>query len=183
MILDGQLSFVPLGSVLSLVGAAGVSIPSTNVIDLLGAGVGVAPPNIIGNVSLFGADVGVGGHLRPEIMCAIGTACATSNSATLNAALQAAPDTGAAGGYIPTTWTTIAETGAIAAANLTAGQIIARFPFLPAFPAGLRPRFLRLYFQIPTSTSFTAGTIGAAVVTLVRDDLAQKFAAKNYTVA
>jgi hypothetical protein len=183
MVLDGQLSFVPLGSTLSLVAGAGVSIPSTNVIDIIGAGVGVAPPNIIGTAALFGADIGVGGHLRPEIMCAIGTACATSNSATLNAALQAAPDTGAAGGYVPTTWTTIAETGAIAAASLTAGQIIARFPFLPAFPANLRPRFLRLYFQIPAATNFTAGTIGAAVVTLVRDDLAQKNATRNYTVA
>jgi hypothetical protein len=183
MITDAQLAFVPLGSPLSLVGAAGVSIPSSQLIDILGAGAGVAPPNIIGTAALFGADIGVGGRLRPEINAALGVACATANGATLNAALQAAPDTGAAGNYTPGVWTTLAETGAIAVANLTAGQIIARFPFLPAFPAGLRPRFLRLLFQIPAATNFTAGTISFALVTQVRDDLNQKFTPKNFAVA
>jgi hypothetical protein len=183
MILDGQLSFIAPGSTLSLVGGPGVSIPSPLTLDLLGAGVGVAPPNIIGNVSTFGADIGIGGHLRPEIMCALGAACTTANGATLNTALQAAADPGAAGNYTPTSWTTVAETGPVAAANLTAGQILARFPFLPAFPANLRPRFLRLLFQIVAGTNFTAGTVSFATVTLVRDDLAQKFAAKNFSVA
>lgn len=182
MISDAQLAFVPLSAPLSLVGGAGVSIPSL-VLDLLGAGVGVAPPNIIGNAALFGADVGVGGRLRPEIQCSIGAACTTGNSATLNAALQAAVDQGAGGNFQPGTWNTIAETGPIAAANLTAGQIIARFPFLPTFPAGLRPRFLRMLFQIPAATNFNAGTIAAALVVLVRDDLNQKNAARNYVVA
>lgn len=181
---DALLAFVPLGSALSLVGGAGVAIPSTNVIDLLGAGVGVAPSSssIIGNAALFGTDMGVGG-MRPELMVSIGTALATSNSATLNVALQAAADQGAAGNYQPSTWNTIVETGPMAVANLTANAIIARFPWLPSFPANLRPRFLRLLFSPAAATNFTAGTIASALVVPCRDDQANRFAAKNYTVA
>lgn len=182
MRLDSLLAFVPLGANLSMVGGAGVGIPSTNVIDLLGMGVGQAPGNIIGNAALFGTDPGVGG-LRPEIECLVGTAFTTGTAATLNVQLQEAVDTGAAGGYLPGTWTTVVETGYMAAANLVAGAVIARLPFTPSFPANLRPRFMRLNFQPLTGTSFTAGSIAAAIVTLVRDDLANKFATKNYSVA
>lgn len=179
MLLDASLSLVPLGGNLSLVAGAGVSIPS-NILDILGQGVGQAPGNIIGNASLFGADIGVGG-IRPELVVAIGVACTTANGATLNTALQAAADLGATGNYQPDTWHTIVETGAIAAASLTAGQIIARFPFLPVFPATLRPRFLRLLFQVPAAENFTAGTIAYAVPTMVRDDIA--WGTKNFTVS
>lgn len=181
MILDSQLSFVPVGGNLSLVAAAGVSIPS-NVIDILGAGVGVAPPNIIGNVTNFGADVGVGG-ITPQIEAVIGTACATGNAATLNVAYQAAPDSGSAGGYQPGTWTTIIETGPIAVAKLTAGQILARFDFMPSFPSNLNARYLRLLFQVASGTNFTAGTISSAVVTMIRDDQANRYASKNFQVS
>ena len=43
MIVDNLLSFIPIGGNLSLVGGAGVAIPSTNTYDFLGLGVGVAP--------------------------------------------------------------------------------------------------------------------------------------------
>ncbi len=177
MLIDSLVSFLPIGSNLSIVAATGVDTPS-NVIDLLGAGVGVAPPNIIGQATVFGTDLGVGGK-RPEINVVVGTAFQTSNSATLNVALQAAIDDGT---YNPGTWNTIVETGEIAAASLTAGQIIARFPFLPAFPDNLNPRFVRLLFQVPASTAFTAGTIASATVTMVRDDYAAKFASRNFAV-
>jgi hypothetical protein len=183
MRLDSQLSFVPLGAPLSLVGGAGIAIPSTNVIDMLGQGVGTAPSNlIIGNVAVFGTDMGIGTN-RPELEVTIGTAATTGNSATLNVALQAAIDSGSGGGYLPGTWNTIVETGPIAAANLTANQTIARFPWLPVFPAGLRPRYLRLLFSPAAATNFTAGTINFALVTFVRDDQANRYAAKNFTVA
>lgn len=181
MFSDALLSFVPLGAPLSLVAGAGVAIPSTNTIDLLGVGVGLAPPSIIGNAAVFGTDMGIGG-LRPELDVAIGTAAVTANAATLNLALQAAPDTGAAGGYLPGTWQTIVETGALTAAQLTANQIIARFPWLPVFPQTLRPRFLRLLAQMPAATNFTAGTINFALVVTVRDDQANKQAAANFSV-
>jgi hypothetical protein len=181
MRIESLLSFVPIGAPLSLVGGAGVAIPS-NVIDLLGAGVGVAPPSIIGNAALFGTDLGIG-QFRPEINAIIGTALVTANAATLNAALQAAPDTGAAGGYVPGAYQTLVETGPLTAAQLAANTVFARFPFLPVFPATLRPRFLRLLFSPAAATNFTAGTVAAALVTVVRDDQANKQAAKNFSVS
>jgi len=175
---DALLAFVPIGGNQSLIGASDIAIPSQRVIDLLGEGVGVAPSNIIGNRTLFGTDMGIGGF-RPEINCVMGDAGVGATS--LNVALQGAVDTGAAGGYLPGTYITFAETGAIALASLTAGQIIARFPWLPAFPASTLPRFLRLLFT-PVG-AFSAGSIASALVTTVRDDQANKFAAKNFTVS
>jgi len=176
MILDSQLSFVPIGGNLAILGAA---VPSTNVIDLLGEGVGVAPQSIFGTPTIFGAPdaMGVGGP-RPELNVTIGAAFVSGTS--LNVALQAAADLGAPT-YQPSTWNTLAETGAILTANLTANTVVARFPWLPPFPANLRPRYLRLLFT-PGGT-FTLGTIASALVTTVRDDQFNKQAARNYSVA
>lgn len=182
MRLDSSLAFVPYGAPLSCVGATGASFPS-NVIDLLGSGVGTAPVNIIGNATVFGQDIGVGGvGPQPTLDAVIGTVFATANSATLNVQIQAAVDQGAAGGYQPGTWQTLTETGPIAAANLTAGQVIARFDLPPAFPANLNPRYLRLNFVTPSGTNFTTGTIAFAIPTFVRDDQANKYAAANFKV-
>ena len=71
---------------------------------------------------------------------------------------------------------------AIIIGNLTANQVIARLPWLPPFPPNLRPRFLRLLGRIPAATDFTAGTIASALVTFVRDDQFNKYAANNYKV-
>ena len=177
MILDALLSFVPIGGNLAILGAA---VPSTNVIDLLGEGVGVAPQSIIGNPTVFGAPdaMGVGGP-RPELVVSVGTAFLGGTS--LNVALQGAIDTGAAGNYQPGAWNTFEETGAVLLANLTANQLIMRLPWVPPFPPNLRPRYLRLLFT-PAGT-FTAGTIAFALVTLVRDDNFSKYGARNYSVA
>jgi len=177
MILDSQLSFVPIGGNLAILGAA---VPSPNVIDLLGEGVGVAPSSIFGNPAVFGAPdaMGVGGP-RPELNITTGAA-AFAGGTSLNVALQAAADAGSPT-YLPSTWQTLAESGAILTANLTALTVIFRCPWLPPFPANLRPRFLRLLFT-PVGT-FTDGVIGSALVTTVRDDQFNKYAAKNYNVA
>lgn len=177
MITDALANFLPIGSNLLITNA---SLPS-NVYDILGQGVGQPPANIIGTRTLFGSDVGIGG-VKPEVDVAVGTAFATANGATLNVAFQGAPDTGVGGGYQPGAWQTLVETGPLAAAQLTAAQIIARFDFPPAFPANLNARYLRLLFQLATG-QFTAGSIGFALVTMVRDDQANKFAAKNFSVA
>ena len=108
-----------------------------------------------------------------------GTA-AWAGGTSLNVALQGAIDSGTPT-YAPGAWNTFAETGAILTANLTASLVIARFPWLPPFPANLRPRYLRLLFT-PVGT-FTAGAIASALVTLVRDDQFNKYAAANYKVA
>lgn len=178
MILDASLSFVPIGAPQSLADVVG-DYPSTNLIDLLGQGAGTAPANIIGNATTFGEDAGIGG-VRPEINVVVGTSFVSGGGGTLNVKLQAAADT--AGTYLPGAWQTLGETGPIAVANLASGTVIARFPFLPAFPANLNPRYLRLLFTIATAT-ITAGTIAAALVTMVRDDQANRFAASNFKVA
>jgi hypothetical protein len=176
---DALLAFVAIGSPLSVVLNSGQNV-SSNIIDLSGVGQGLADPNIIGTQNTsFGAPdaMGVGG-IRPEINCTMGTAGAGATS-TLNVALQAAADNGS---NQPSTWNTLAETGAIAVANLTANTVIARFPWLPPFPANLRPRFLKLLFSVATA-NMTAGTIASAIVTFVRDDQFNKYAQKNFTVA
>ena|SRR6185312_1863851 len=181
MITDAQLAFVPIGAPLSCVGATGASFAS-NTIDFLGQGVGTAPAGIIGNATVFGTDPGIGG-IRPQLNVTVGTAFVTGDSSTLNCEVQYAPDSGVSGDYQPGTWQTVAETGPLTAAQLTAGQIIARYDFPPAFPANARPRYMRLLFTTPSGEQFTAGTIGSALVVLVRDDQANKFAPGNFVVA
>jgi hypothetical protein len=179
MILDALLNFIPIGSPLTVTSAA---IASPNVIDLLGLGAGVNPTSasIIGNVTLFGAPdaMGVGGP-RPELNVTLGTSN-WAGGTSLNVALQGAPDAGTPT-FQPGTFTTYAETGLILTASLLANTVIARFPWLPPFPANQRPRFLRLLFT-PAGT-FTTGQVASALVTLVRDDQFNKYAANNYKVA
>lgn len=179
MLIDSKLSFVAPGAALSLVAAAGVDVPSTNVIDLLGNGVGTTVTNIYGNSTLPGqADAQGMGNMRPELVVAIGTAAtAGTGTPTLNVQLQAAADNGSGS---PGTYQTIVESGALTVAQLTAGQVIARIPWVPPFPANLRPRFLRLNFEIPAATAFGAGTIAFATVTQARDDLFHLQTPNNY---
>ena len=182
MLIDNLCSFVPLGAPLSLVAAAGVNIPSSQMYDFAGVGAGVAPPSIWGTPTSYGqADaMGVGGE-RPELVVSIGVLPVTGNSATLNAALQAAADNGS---NQPGTWNTIGESGAIGVTNLAAGTVFCRLPWLPPFPANLRPRFLRMLFQVPSATNFTAGTIAWALVVPPggRDDQFNKYVPKNFAV-
>ncbi len=182
MLMDALLNFVQPGFPLSLIAGAGINIPSPGVIDILGTGVGTAPASIIGRRTLFGADKGIG-EPRPYIEAVIGTLPVTANSATLNMAFQGAPDTGVGGGYLPGTWQTYAETGAMTVAQLAAGTVFGRLDFEAAFPQNNNPRYLRLLFQVPAATNFTAGTVAFAIVTSGRDDQANKNATNNYVVA
>ena len=172
MLTDALVSFVPVGAPLAILGAA----VQSNVVDLLGSGVGTMPPSIIGNATLFGEDVGIG-LWRPQVMCAVGPAFVGGTS--VNVQFQAAPDVAVT--HVPTTWTTLMETGAIPIAQLTLNAVIARFDFPPAVPPGLNPRYLRLQFT-PVGT-FSAGAIAFALVTLDRDDQANRYAAGNFLVS
>lgn len=181
MRLDSSLAFVPYGAPLSLIAASGVAVPS-NVIDLLGSGVGTPPANIIGNATVFGEDIGVGGgHPVPMLDVVVGTAFTTGNAATLIVQLQASADTGAPG-YTPLSWKTVSQSGEYAASDLTAGKVISRLDFTPTFPDNLNPRFYRLNFVVKAATAFTAGTIAFAIPVYLRDDQANKNAANNYKV-
>ena len=182
MMIDSQLAFTSVGSNQTLIGGAGINIPSTNVIDLLGQGSGTAPTNIIGLPSsgLFGTDFGIGSEVE-ELQVTIGTAPTTSNGALLNVAFQAAPDTATT--HLPGTWVTLAETGPLALANTGASAIVARFKFPVAVPPGLSPRYVRLLYQPGAAANFTAGTIQSAFITPVRDDFANKWMSSNYVVS
>lgn len=179
MRLDSTLNFVPYLSPLSCVGATGATFAS-QVIDLLGSGVGTAPANIIGNAATFGEDIGVGGGVAPKLQCTVGTAFVTGGSATLTVQFQASADTAVT--FQPAAWTTILQSTTYTAAQLTANQILARFDWPPDFPANLNPRYLRLLFATPTGQQFSAGTISFAGLTYVRDDQANKFATSNFKV-
>lgn len=194
MISDALVSFVAIGAPLSLVAGNNVTIRST-VLDLLGEGAGIGPAagnDIIGvGRATFGTDLGVGGRIRPELNVIIGTALTGSVGQQLKVALQGAPDLGTPT-FQPGTWVDIVSQDGIGLANVTnggvAGSVILRCPFLPTMPAGLMPRFLSLLFSPMTATalpsgSFTAGTILSATVTWIRDDQANKFANKNFSVA
>jgi hypothetical protein len=192
MLLDALVNFgANLGTPFSLILGSGLW-PLPGVIDLFGNGIGQAPTVIYGRT----ANTGPGGDMgipstRPELFIQIGTAAATATGAQLNVALQAAPDPGVAGNYTPAAgaWQTLGESGYLTAAQLVAGRVIFRSPWLPAFPAGLNPRFFRLAAIVGTlaagdtaAVSFTAGNINWAGVTQGRDDYAEAFTPKNFSV-
>lgn len=167
-ILDANLV---LSSNQSLI-AASPGVASTGIIDFAGVGVGNAPTNTFGTATVFGEDIGIGdGVSPPNLTCIVGTAFTAAGGGTLNVQLQESVDSGAAGtpAYSPNAWTTIVETGALAAAVLTAGTKIAEFTIPPRAPGQALPRFFRLNYAIAAG-SFTAGTIAFAGIATGRDD-------------
>ena len=115
---------------------------------------------------------------KMQLQVVVGTAFTTSTAATLDVYFQGAPDNGSAQ---PGTWQVFQATGPLTAAQLTAGQIIARMDWPPSFPANEAPRFVRLLGVVPSGTDFTAGTISYAIIVPARDDTGQKYAQRNYT--
>ena len=107
----------------------------------LGAGV-----NELG--SAVAAELGEGGKLWLNVV--VGTAFATSSSATLAVALQDSADDSSYAAASPT-----CSTPATAAATLTAGKVIISTPL----PTSLR-RYVKLVYTIGTGT-MTAGAIDA----------------------
>lgn len=155
MLMDNQLVF---SNAQSLVTAASVA---STVIDLT-----------------VQEDLGVGGGAAtPKIFVQVGTAFVTANSATLNIQFQGSAD--------GVTWTTYAESGALAASTLTAGQRVFGIDWPKRIASNTPlPRYVRLYYVLPASTAFTAGTLTAAVV-LDRDDAPDTAGlyASNFVVA
>lgn len=179
MLIDALVSFIPPGSPLSLVGAAGASIPS-NVIDLIGLGQGIAPSSaaIIGTATTWGTDLGIGA-LKAQIEVLVTTSLATSNAATLTTAFQLAAEDATT--HLPGTWVTIISQDALAVATLAAGKRCARFDYPPVIPETLRPRFARLLFSPGAGANFSAGAV-IAPVTMQRDDWALAQQPRNYAV-
>ena len=166
MILDSQLT---LSSGQSLAVVAG-DTPSDGIIDFMGGGVGNAPVNYFGiQNAVAGEDIGIGdGASPPNLVCIVGTAFAGGTD--MNVKLQESVDSGASGtpAYSPNAWLTIAETGLLTDAKLTAGQKIAEFTIPPRQPGQAFPRFFRLLYT--TTGTHTAGTIAYAGIATGRDD-------------
>jgi hypothetical protein len=175
MITDQLVSFLPPGTNLPVTNAAVYS----NVVDLLGPGVGVTPEQagiIIGQtVSKFGADQGVG-IIVPELICAVGTAFA--GTGTLTVTFEGAQDNGSGS---PGTYQIFDASPAMTITQLAAASFFYRRKWPIEYPDGFNPRFTRLGFT-PSGT-FTAGTVAFAVVTMGPAANFSKFQGKNFVVA
>lgn len=148
MILDTQLMFDPAGTAITATAA------STNILDLS-----------------VGRDLGIGDNPALKILVVPGAAFTAAGAATLQIAVQGAPDNGSGA---PGTWTTYAQTDVLALATLNAtGADLNRDLFgidLPSRPPGITPpRFLRLNYTVATGP-MTAGTLQAYLI-IGRDDL------------
>lgn len=178
MFSDALWTFIsPLGPV-SLIGLASAQ---SNVLDFLGQGQGTVPQNIIGNTTLFGQPdaFGVGGY-RMDLAIATGGSAFVGVGVSMNIQLQYAADLGTPT-YLPDTWITVTESGAMAVGSLLANTIVWRNPFIPPQPLITRPRYARLNF-VMTGGTFTTGSIAYAIPEIGRDDLTQKYASRNYAV-
>lgn len=174
MITDQLVSFLPPSSNLAVLGVTVYS----NVIDILGVGAGItaAQANVItGTATVPGWDPNVG-MVVPEIVCAVGTAFAGAGTLTMQ--FQGAPDNGSGS---PGTYKVYEQTPAMTIAQLTASSFFGRLKWPYEYPDGDNPRFFRLAF-VPSST-FTAGTVAYAVVTMGPWVNYAKYAAKNFAVA
>ncbi len=159
------MAFFDAALVFSNAQAVTSTAASTTVYDITGAGSGTVPALVWGTTAAVGADMGFGDSAsRPTVFITVPTAFVSAGGATLQIAIQAAPDdgTGTAGTYY-----TLAETEALSVAQLAT---IAAKPFsmpLPPinanYPAGLLPRFYRIYYVVGTST-FSAGKITAQLL-------------------
>jgi hypothetical protein len=161
MFLDSLISLSTLQPITT------ASIASTTIYDVTGAGSGNVS-NMIGGVNTSGTAVSIGfdigagdGMAIPEVIWNIGASFSTSGGATFTIALQAAPDNGS---NSPGTWTTLVQTQAFTAAQLTGGTI-GQFQ-VPPVPPGfgeVMPRFYRLFYTVGSST-FVGGSITANIV-------------------
>lgn len=141
----------------------------TAVFDVTGVGSGTVPPMITGINGVTGAavpigfDIGAGdGFAIPEVFWSVPTAFVSGGGATLQIALQAAPDngSGSAGVYQTITQTATFTAGQLAANTLGQFQVP---PVAPNWIGEALPRFYRLNFVVATST-FSAGNITASLI-------------------
>lgn len=186
MQVDSQLCFVEPGAApASLVAAAGALVPIGGVLDLLGVGVGVAPPGVIGNPfnGFYGVDPGPGEH-KPTLSARIGTALASAtNTAAFEFVLQVASDTGAGGGYQPGAWEDWVTAGLQAVGAYPASSKI-RIDLAPAPNSTPSPRFIRFVMRPLAGDDLTAGTVSFAGFVMADDDLTNVIQApSNYVVA
>jgi hypothetical protein len=136
------------------------------VIDLTGAGVGVAPAMTNGAGNSIGLDVGAGdGAAMPSVTVIIGTTFVGTGTTTMSIAVKAAPQTSATDNS-QGTYTTLTTTQAFATppvgSKLTGGTII-NIPIPPLAPGEAMPRYYKLTYTIANGP-MTAGALSAGIV-------------------
>lgn len=138
------------------------------VIDLTGAGIGVAPAMTGGQNNSgalpIGLDVGAGdGVAIPSVNVTIGTTFVGTGNTTLRIAIKAAAAVSATNNA-EGTYFTLDQTGDIPVANLLAGSSF-NIPIAPiVLPEGEGPaRFYKLAYTV-TNGPFTTGKLSAAIV-------------------
>ena len=108
-------------------------------------------------------DLGIGDEngAVPKLLILVGQAFTSTNSATVQVAIQGSTDN--------SNWTVYAESAAIATGSLTANAKL--FPIsVPHRPAGISlPRYYRLNYTVATG-AITTGSISYAGIVLGRDD-------------
>lgn len=135
----------------------------SSIIDLTGAGVGVAPAMTNGTGNSIGVDLGAGdGAALPSVNVVVGTTFTGTGNTTLTISLKAAPQTSATD-YSQGTYTTLASTQAFAvppvSSSLTAGTVI-NLPIPPLAPGQAMPRYYKLTYTVANGP-LTAGKVSA----------------------
>jgi hypothetical protein len=165
MIVDNSLSFNTNWQTPQAITT--VTVDSTTVIDITGAGSGNAPTMINGynqaNTAI-GVDIGQGdGMAIPYVVCCVTTAFVSAGAATLQIVLQGAPDNGS---YSPGTWTTYFTSTVFTTAQLAAGQMLFfQVPPRPLSgqPGTALPRFYKLSYTVASAT-FSAGKFNSGIL-------------------
>lgn len=135
----------------------------SSIIDLTGAGVGVAPAMVGGIGFPIGFDIGAGdGVAIPSVNVVVGTTFVGTGNTTMSITLKAAPQVSATNNA-QGTYTTLIITDAIPVANLTAGSMIN----IPIPPINLAeneavPRYYKLSYTVANGP-MTAGTVSAGI--------------------
>lgn len=154
MILDNFLMFDPPASPAALAQVQGAYV-SGNIIDLHMAGIPVL-------ANLQGArDMGIGDNPALKMLVQVATAFTSAGAATLQIALQGAPDNGSG---VPGSYATWWLSPAYALATIAVAGARLYDMDMPRPPAGIAiPRFLRMAYIIGGATT-TAGTVISGIV-------------------
>ena len=135
----------------------------SSIIDLTGAGVGVAPA--MTNGGSIGFDIGAGdGAALPSVTVIVGTALTGTGTTTVQFVLKAAPQVSATN-YNQGTYTTLTSTQAFATppvgTSLPAGAVV-NIPIPPLQPGQALPRYYKLSYVVTNGP--VAGTISSGIV-------------------
>lgn len=143
---------VPNGA-FSVAQAITTTADATNLFDVTGAGVTVAPAMIGagGLNTAIGIDIGAGdGAARPQILITNALTTAGTGAGTVTFTLSAAPDNGS---YSAGSYTTLFTSAAFVGTAITAGFQFP-MPIPPIAPGEALPRFYKLTYTV--SSTFAA---------------------------